>query len=248
MTIAKLFLSSSIFFSLFAKSQTVDSLIGKWKFREIYKSEKMDSTELKFLRGMFAGMTLYIKPNKHYKTFLFKNEEGSWSFDELERKLTMSANKGTESQLELITVTANDLVVSLGKDKAFILERTTVVPNDEIEEKITARVLMSATSKQICKKWYLLRRDVPGRTAAQSKAVTELVGETFFNFQPDNTYQSQVLSIKVEGNWKFGPGNTSLILAVDDSKITWHIKSINENELVLLRGNTEETWTFTPKH
>lgn len=248
MTMAKLFLTFSIFLAFSAQSQTADSLIGKWKFRNIYQSEKMDSAELKMLRGMFASMTLYLKANNHYKTFMFKNEEGLWRYEDAGRTITMAANKGTESKLELISVTSNELLVSIGKDKAFILERTTTLPGDDVEEQLPAVKLVSATSKQICKKWYLLRRDVPGRTAAQSKAVTELVGETFFNFQPDNTYQSQVLSIKVEGNWKFGPGNTSLILAVDDSKITWHIKSINENELVLLRGNTEETWTFTPKH
>src|SRR6185503_2781350 len=98
------------------RSQTADSIIGKWKFKDIYNAEKLDSGSLSMLRKMFADVTIYLKPNNHYKLFIMvKEEEGSWTFNDSSKKLTMTANKGTESEMEIISVTDITLVLSLGK-------------------------------------------------------------------------------------------------------------------------------------
>lgn len=247
MTKTKWLFLISLIISLSVKSQTTDSLIGKWKFKEIYNVEKIDSASLKMLRSMFANMTMYFKADKHYKVFMFKTEEGDWNYDESSGKLTMIANKGTQSQLEILKLTGNTLTASIGKDKSFILEKTAILPSDEVEENIYKVELVSATSKQICKKWYLIKRNVPGRTEEQSKLVTEMAGETFFDFRSNGSYETQTLKIMVEGNWKFGQENKSLMLTIETTTMIWKIKSITENELVLLRGNTAETWTLSTK-
>jgi len=247
MTKAKLLFLILLFLNTSLNSQTTDSLIGKWKFKDIYNSEKIDSASLKMLRSMFADITLYFKANKHYKAFMFKKEEGDWNYDGSLSKLTMVANKGTQSQLEIIGLTSNTLIMSIGKDKSFILERTIVTPDDEMEEPINKVELAGATLKQICKKWYLVKRDVPGRTEEQSKIVTDLANGSFFDFKSDNSYESQAFKIKAEGNWKFGQDNKSLVLTIENSTIIWKIKSISENELVLLRGSPAETWTLSTK-
>lgn len=244
----KLLLAFFLFVGLSVKCQTTDSsFIGKWKFKEIYNSEIEDSASLKFLRNMFSNMTMYFKANKHYKSFLFKSEEGEWDFNENLRRLTLTANKGTQSQLEILSITKHILIASFAKNKSVILERAEVNPSDTIEEFTNKFLLISASADKICKKWYLSKREVPGRTEEQSKLVTELVGETYFNFKTNNTYETQAFEVKVDGIWKFGADNKSLILTIESTSIIWKIKNITETELVLMRGNTAETWTFSTK-
>jgi len=231
------------------KSQTDDSITGKWKFKDIYSAEKLDSGSLAMLRQMFADVTIYLKPNNHYKLFIMvKEEEGSWTFNDSSKKLTMTANKGTESEMEIISVTNKTLVLSLGKDKSFILEKTPPDEDDDIEEAINKPVLVSATAKQISKKWFICKREVPNRTAEQSKMVTDLVSGAYFDFKENNSYRSEIFKIKTDGKWQFGEENKSLILTVENDKLFWQIRSVGENELVLIRGNTEEVWTLCTKH
>ncbi len=243
----KYLFSILIFLSVSVKSQNAEPFTGKWKFKNIYHSEKIGSEELKMLRLVFKDVTMYFKPNKHYKAFLLKNEEGNWSYNDTSRMITLAANKGTQSIMQILDFSADTLVLSIDKDKAFILQRTKIDPADDIEEPISNIAVVNATISQISKKWYLLKRVVPGRTEEQSKLATELVGETYFHFKDDNTYESQTLKIKSQGSWSFVARNSTLLTTIENTTLTWKIKAVNEHQLILMRGNTEETWTFSTK-
>jgi len=60
-------LISTLFFafllSTYTKAQTNDSIIGKWKFQELYNTNGMDSTGVSMLKKMFSEMTIYLKGN-----------------------------------------------------------------------------------------------------------------------------------------------------------------------------------------
>ncbi|MEO6670825.1 MAG: lipocalin family protein [Ferruginibacter sp.] len=231
--------------SAYADAQITDSLIGKWKFKDIYNAEKMDSSQVSMLRKGFANMSIYLKENKHYKTFLFSKEEGEWQFDEATKKLLMTANKGTENQMGIISVTGTTLVLNIGKDKSMILERTTPDKSDEIEEIVYNGPLVSATKEQICKKWYIVKREVPGRSEESLKTATDLIKGAFFEIQPDQTYTAEVLKLNDEGNWKFGEGNKSILMTSGKEHKFWQIRTVNDKELVLVKGNSNELWTFS---
>lgn len=230
-----------------SEAQTEDAIIGKWKFREIYQAEKIDSVILKSLRQVFADVSIYLKPNHRYKLVMMREDEGSWTFDDQTKKLIMSANTGTESNFDIVSVTENELVLGLGKGKAFILERTVAEKIDETEEAISSMELVSATSKQICKKWYICKREVPDSKPEITSIATDLASEAYFQFNMDGSYESEIFKIKTRGKWQFGQEFKVLILLADGAKVFWKIRAVSENELVLVRGNTYEIWTLCTK-
>jgi hypothetical protein len=248
MTRIKITLIVLSFITITFKAQTSDSILGKWKFKGIYNAEKIDSTSLKMLNTLFSNLSIYLKPNNHYNYFfMVKEEEGSWSFDRNTKKLTMLANKGTESQLEIIQVTSKTLILSIGNGKSFILEKVPIEEADNVEEAINTSQPVSASIDQICKKWFICKRYIPSRTSEELEMITDIVSGAYFNFNKNASYQSEIFNIKTIGTWQFGQNNTSLILETNTAKVFWRIKHITENELILIRGNTEEVWTLCIK-
>jgi hypothetical protein len=116
-----------LFFVLCLKmlsAQKADSIIGQWKFADIYKLERNDSANTKMTRTLYSEMTLHFKKNRQYKAVAqYTKEEGNWGFDEETRTITMVNSKGVESEMELIAVTADKLIVSWNRS-SFILKRT----------------------------------------------------------------------------------------------------------------------------
>ncbi len=248
MTRSNFLFSFLLLFTISVKAQTTDSIIGKWAFKEIADAGKIDSSKLKMLQKAFGEMTIYLKPNKHYKTFLFVDEEGTWAYDPANKKLTLTANKGTESQWELNILTAETILVSFGKGKSMILKKVLPDQGDqEEEEQVKTVELASATAKDICKKWFLKSREIPGKDPEQIKMVTDLFVGTYLNFKIDKSYDAKVLKIQETGTWYLENGGKTLFLIANNEKRFWNIKSVNQNELVLIKGNTRETWTFSIK-
>ena len=70
-------------------------------------------------------------------------------------------------------------------------------------------------------------------------------GSTFFNFKKDNGFNVAMGKIEEKGVWSLENNNTTLVLDVDSTKRFWQIKKVSENELVMTKGNTDETWYFS---
>lgn len=233
--------------TIFVNAQTTDSLIGKWKFKDVYNAENLDSTKVAMVRKMFANMTLYLKANKHYTAFFIAKEEGSWKYDEATKKIIMAANKGTENQMGVLAVTGQTIVLNIGKGKSMIMERAIPGEPDEAEEITYNGPLVSVTKEQICKKWYIVKREKPGQTEEILKTTMDLIKGAYYEFKTNQTYAAEVLNIKDEGSWLFEEGNKSIITISGKEKKFWHIKSVNDTELVLVRGNSNEFWTLSLK-
>lgn len=244
-------LLSTLVFSFLISStvlgQTTDSIIGKWKFKELYGTKDMDSTGIKMLNKMFGSMTLYLKENKHYKSELMSKEEGVYSYDKTSKKLTLISNKGTKSDLSLRVLTKETLLLSFGKDKSIVLLKISADTTDDKEEEIKKVELVSITPTQLCKKWFLQKRFLPNRTEEQLKTVTELFKGTYFIFKSDNTYTVSIGKIQETGKWSLTNNNKTLNLIANNETRIWNVKKINEQEIELIRGNTEEFWTFSTK-
>jgi hypothetical protein len=104
--------------------QKADSIVGQWKFADIYKLQRNDSANAKMTTTLYSEMTLHFKKNRQYKAVVrHAKEEGNWSFDEETRTITMVNSKGVESEMELIAVSADKLIVSWNRS-SFILKRT----------------------------------------------------------------------------------------------------------------------------
>jgi hypothetical protein len=233
--------------SLHAKAQKTDSLIGKWKYYDIYDKRGIDSPTLKIAKEYFGNMTLYFKPNTHYKAFVMNNnDEGTWDFNEATRKIRLTSNKGHSNETEIIDLKSDRLVIKMGEG-AFILTRTTINESDNIEQALPKIKTVSVSKSQISKKWFLTRREIPGRSEAQMKMASKLIKGAYAHFKTNGDYEAQSLKVTEKGKWVFGPGNRSIIVTIDSQQRIWNITRISPTELVLISGYTDELWKFSTK-
>jgi hypothetical protein len=70
---------------------------------------------------------------------------------------------------------------------------------------------------------------------------------TFFDFKTDNTYTVKIGQISETGKWSLSNENKTLHLTASGETKIWNIKKVSEHEIQLIRGNTEEYWTFSTK-
>ena len=106
-----------------AQSKT-DSLQGKWKFKDVYESEKQNADLVAMVREMFADMKMELAPDKKYTFLLMEEKEvDTWTYDAASKSLLLKPAKGDTQSLEILGVTANLLHLSLAKGKSLTLER-----------------------------------------------------------------------------------------------------------------------------
>src|SRR5688500_2558200 len=98
-----------IFFSIAAQSQTASKIAGLWIFREVANAEKYDSTNLKMTREMAADLRLHFLSNGNYKLTFLENEEGTWTYDETTKKISLLSKEGGEMQLGVSAATDTSL-------------------------------------------------------------------------------------------------------------------------------------------
>jgi hypothetical protein len=250
MTKLKLLFLFTICCSLAASAQNktkTDTLTGKWKFYDVYDKKGIDSPSMKIIKEYFGNMTMYFKPNKHFKSFLMNNmDEGDWSFNENTSKIRLTSYQGHSRETDIIELSGDHLVIKMGEG-AFILTRAEIVPGDDIEMVLPKIETVSVTKAQLCKKWYMMRREIPGRSEAQLKMASKLMKGAYAYFKPSGEYEAQSLKVTEHGKWVFGPDNRSIIVTIENQQRIWNIKSVNPTQLVLVSGYTEELWKFSTK-
>lgn len=247
MTKLKLLFLIPIAFSITAKAQKTDSLIGKWKFHDVYDKRGLDTPTLKIVKEYFGNMTLYFKANRHYKSFLLNNtDEGEWNLNEATSKVKFTSNRGHANETQIIDLTNDSLVITMGEG-SFVLTRTTINPSDNIEAVLPKIKTVRVTKSQISKKWFLTRREVPGRSEAQLKMASKLIKGAYAHFKMNGDYEAQSLTVTENGKWTFGPGNRSIIVTIDSQQRIWNITRITPTELFLISGYSEEVWKFSTK-
>ena len=194
-------------------------------------------------KDIFGDIAFYFKANKQYKaSFMGTTEEGSWSMQN--NKIALTANKFTENDIDILSLSADTLSISMG-DPCFVLVRSTPSEEDNIEKVIEAPVLVSATKEQVAKKWFFKDKVKPNRSEEETKVFTTLVKGTYMHFKPDGAYEVEVFTLKEKGTWTFGTDNKSIITTVEKEKKTWGIKSITETELILIKDLDGEVWKFS---
>jgi hypothetical protein len=130
---------------------------------------------------------------------------------------------------------------------AFIMTRTNITESDNIEQPLPNIKTVKASKSQISKKWYLTRREVPGRSEAQLKMASKLIKGAYAYFKSNGVYEAQSMKVTESGKWVFGPDNKSIIVTIENQQRIWNIKAISPTQLVLVSGYTEEEWKFSTK-
>ena len=233
-----------------ATAQKAELLVGKWKYEDINGKEEMDEEGLKFFKMMeehFREMTMYFKENGHYKNNLMRSDEGTWSLTNKDRKIELVSNKGMGEALEILELTNERLIINLGKDVGggIIFSRDAVTSEDEVESVLPEVETVSASLKQIAKKWYMKGTEKPDQTEKLRELGKEMMKGGTFEFKKNGKYKTKLWMLKEKGKWEFGKDKTSIIAIKGDNKKIWKIHKISETELILLKGNTEEKWLFS---
>jgi hypothetical protein len=240
-----------VVFAWFGKTslmaQSVNSIIGKWNFSHFADTLQLDSLSKSFLVKMFGSCTFYFKENYHYNIFFIKKEEGEWQYNADTKILNLLANRGTGISYKIIIINDSTLEFTFGEDKKVVLQRDVDNFNDIVEEDIVPMSLMKASKNQICKKWYFCKMDTPNLTCDLAKILANMPGGSSYEFNQDNSYNRKAGDIETNGNWELGKLNNSIQVSLDQGLLWWRIKSISETELVLIKGNTTELWTFCAK-
>ncbi|RZL46176.1 MAG: hypothetical protein EOP00_15775 [Pedobacter sp.] len=109
-------------FAVNAQNKT-DSLLGNWKFKDIYEAEKQKPELVSMLREMFADMAVELTADNKYKFQLMgEKENGTWAFDKTSKNLNLKSSNG-EQKLKVINVTPSLLNLSIDEGKSFTLQR-----------------------------------------------------------------------------------------------------------------------------
>ncbi len=233
--------------SVSVHAQKTDSLVGKWKYYDVYNKQRYDTNTLKIAKEYFGAMTLYFKPNNHYKAFVMNNiDEGIWSTNDSCSRVRLTSYKGHSNESRIIGLKQDQLILSMGEG-AFIMTRTDITESDNIEQPLPNIKTVKASKSQISKKWYLTRRVVPGRSEAQLKMASKLIKGAYAYFKTNGDYEAQSMKVTENGKWVFGPGNKSIIVTIENQQRIWNIKAISPTNLVLISGYTEEEWKFSTK-
>lgn len=113
-----------ILFTITAKGQSTNSIIGDWKFIDVNNAKTMDSTKRATLKKLFGELEIHLKSDKTYSAMFFKKEEGKWSYDDSLQILTLATDK-KEDKINIIKITDKNLTLELKKGVDFILEKIT---------------------------------------------------------------------------------------------------------------------------
>jgi hypothetical protein len=230
-------------FPVLASAQ--DVIPGKWKFKEVYNTEKFDSMGMRMAKQMFGNMTVYLKPDKRYSNNFFVKEEGTWDYDSSSKQLTMMADKGTIAHWDFELLSKETILVSFAMNKSIVMQRVPLDAGDETKSDGPKQILVSVTPSAFCHKWVLKARHVPGKTTEETKIVTDIFEGAFFYFHPDKSFDAKIGQISDGGTWEFTNNNQTVILTANKEMKYWNVKSISATELSLYRGRTEEFWTFS---
>ena len=107
-----------------AKGQSVDSLVGIWKFKDVNHAELMDSSKLSNFKLAFRDLQIHLKSDKSYSAIFFQKEEGTWSYVDNVKTIIFKSEKG-ENKIKVISITAKNLILELKRGSEIIFEKIT---------------------------------------------------------------------------------------------------------------------------
>lgn len=231
-----------LLFSVSLNAQQNAEITGAWSFQNVYEQEKLDSTSVKMLDMLFGNMTLAFNSEGNYQaSILGEVDKGSWNLQE--SALILKSNTGDTHNFKVIELSEDLLTLKLSKG-TMVFKKTGAAPEIMGASDISEEKNVKITSGDIAKKWFLKRKESPGKSQAQIDMLSSMIAGAYFDFREDRTFEVHIMNMTETGNWKLGEDKSSVITMKDGSSKEWNIHSISENELVLYPGNSEEKWIF----
>ncbi|RYY64474.1 MAG: hypothetical protein EOO12_09580 [Chitinophagaceae bacterium] len=225
-------------------------LTGTWTFNYLIDTAGREREDLREASKLFADLYFTFRPNGRFRAFLMKTKmEGDWSYAPATGTIRMQMD-GTTSPHEarVLRLTDSSLLLRMDRKGGYALRRSTE-SSDSIEAPAPPPpppASVSATKAQVAKRWYFLRREVPGRSEEQIRLLSELVAGSYLEFRPDGGYKGKIGKLEVDGRWAFGEENRSITVTIDGAHQVWTISAVSNTGLVLVKGS-QEIWRFSVK-
>jgi hypothetical protein len=221
-----------------------DDLFGKWKFKQIYESEKLDSARAAMMETLFAEMTFQFNENGLYKAYIMGSEEqGEWKLEE-GKKVLLSSEKGVVTPLEVIELTDENFAFSL-QGRPFVMAKMADAEMEVLTANKPKYETVSTGKEQVAKKWFFKSKESTTETSELvEEALSEIYKGSYLEFSADGKSESSIAGIGETATWRFGENNTSIIVSGEEGKIVWNIIGVTDIELVLVLGTTDEKWVF----
>ena len=233
-----------LLFSISLSAQQNSQITGAWSFQNVHEQEKLDSTSVKMLDMLFGNMTLAFNSEGNYRaTIMGEVDNGSWNLQGSGKDLILKSNNGETHNFEVIDLSENQMTLKLSKG-AMVFKKTGEAPELLRNSDLSDNKYVKITSEEISRKWYLKRKESPGKSQAQIDMLSSMIAGAYFDFREDRTFEVHIMNMTEKGDWKLGDDQSSVITMKDGSSKEWNIHSISENELVLYPGNSEEKWIF----
>ena len=222
------------------------AVTGKWKFKDIDRGAQVDSASAAMARSMFGETTMNFRPDQTYHVFMLRDDRGKWRYHADTKKITLTSDKGSESEIDFKLLTDSTAFLAMGRKGGIIMMRVPLTQEDSTVAPVPVpRQLVSITPSQLAKKWFITGRFKPGASQEAMDIAAKMIKGSFFKFDTDGKYKAEVLRIEEEGDWKLEQNNQVLVLSAEGEKRIWKIKSVTETVLELYKGNSEEVWKFS---
>ncbi|MCZ4409007.1 lipocalin family protein [Cryomorphaceae bacterium 1068] len=221
-----------------------DKLIGKWKFESAYESEKLDSTGVAMMEKLFGEMTFQFNDDGLYKAFIMGTEEqGKWEMQD-DTSVLLASDKGAVNPMNIMELTDENLTMSIQRS-SFVMVKMPVEEMEVLTEVNPKYELVSATTDQVAKKWFLKSKESTNETSAfVEEAKAELFKGSYLKLSAKGKSEAHIMGITEKANWQLGEDNSSIIITGDEGKKVWNIIGISDSELILVLGSNSERWVF----
>jgi hypothetical protein len=101
--------------SLTLSAQSAGNLQGKWIFKKALNKEVDDLGRQSLKADIINKMTFEFKSNNEFNAFAFgQNIKGKWSYNEKQKRITLSTPEKEEFNLLILKLTETEVILKLG--------------------------------------------------------------------------------------------------------------------------------------
>ncbi len=94
---------------IFSCSQNRDVLVGKWRFKNFYKIQDLDSLALNIGKKRFSKLSMVFYSDKTYEVSIL-DLKGTWNYNKPSNTILLKNNDGNEKLLKVIKLEKRTLV------------------------------------------------------------------------------------------------------------------------------------------
>ena len=102
-----------------------DALLqGEWVYQEPIGKADMDEKTMQMMDSFFGEMTFRYGADGDYDmSAMGKAESGKWAMDGKGTKVTLTPEKGPQSEIKVISVTTEQWLMEIAEGKGFVMAR-----------------------------------------------------------------------------------------------------------------------------